>query len=202
LQGYVVMDGAVRPGAIVAVAATGTGLMATSDRNGFYEIQGIAPGTYLASAVMIESAGIMDLFEPLHARVTIYEGETTVHNFGEETGAGVAGYCEPPPTADTLAYAIVRLPSGSWDASRLDLHDFAGWFSGDATAASSIMGMAKIGADGYFRIANLPEGEFLLEVYQTNPVALLVSGAGKPVYQNGITISGVDDVVLEIPLDD
>ena len=199
LQGYVTIDGALKVGAVVTIVGDGVADMTTTDRNGFYRIEGLAAGTYLASAASLEPAQAMALFAPLHASVEIYEGRTTVHNFGEEIGAAVVGYCDPAPPVGTFGFAVVRMPGAPGAMSGLNLRNPASWFTGDTTAGNFIVGVAQIGRDGYFRIDNVPEGTFIVDVLYLN-LGEVLSGGGRAAYETTITVTGTEEIQLDISI--
>jgi protocatechuate 3,4-dioxygenase beta subunit len=197
LQGYVTMDGALQAGAFVTVVGNGVSEMATSDRNGFYQIEGITAGSYLASAVSLEGGGIAGLLAPLHARVELHEGQTTTHNFGEESGASVTGYVNPAPPMGTIGYAVVRMPGPGGGMAGLNLTNPASWFTSDTTTGNYVMGMAQIDRNGQFHIGNVPEGEFILEVFYLN-LGDVFSGGGQAAHQSLVTVTGAQDIEVDV----
>jgi len=197
LEGYVSIDGRLRPGAIVTVIGNNVNKMATCDRNGRYSIDGIPAGSYLASAISLDSGRFIDMFSPLHARVEIYEGRTTIHNFGEETGTTIVGLCSPPPQFGTIGFAVVRVPGSPGGMSGINFANPVGWFSGDTTNANYVVGMSQFGSDGYFKIDNVPSGSFLFEIYYMNMTEVL-SGGGRPRYSISIDITNQQMLELNI----
>lgn len=174
LSGYVSIGGQLKPGAVVSVVGNGLTRTATTDRNGQYLMQDLAPGSYLASAISLDS-GPAALFSPLHARVEIQEGRTTIHNFGEETGGAIEGQCTPPPGSGSMGFAVLHLP-GAPDLSGLNFSRPQSWFQGDSTAGNYVVGMSQIGRDGYFKMDQVPEGTFILEVVYVTIGELLMGG--------------------------
>ncbi|HOD49167.1 MAG TPA: carboxypeptidase regulatory-like domain-containing protein [Candidatus Hydrogenedentes bacterium] len=199
LQGYVTRNGAYLPGAIVTVIGNGISEMASADQNGQYVIDGLAAGSYMATAVSFEGRGT-DLFSPMHAQVVIREGETTVHNFGEEGGATVQGLCTPAPTSGVLGFAIVRIPGSSSAMTGLNLTNPADWFSGQgADGAPSVIGMSPIRGDGFFQVENCPDGSYQLDIMYVN-IGEAMAGTGRPRASLPVTIQNGETVELNISL--
>jgi len=195
LQGYVSIDGQLTAGAIVTLIGNNISKMTTTDRNGQYIIEDVPAGSYLASAASLQDGSFMSMFAPLHARVEIYEGRTTVHNFGEETGTTVVGICEPPPKFGTAGFAVIRIPGAPGGMSGMNFANPLSWFTEDSTNANYVVGMSQFGSDGYFKIDNVPPGMFLLEVYYLDLTEML-SGVGRPGYSETINIT--DQEVVEL----
>ncbi len=201
LQGYVFMDGELKSGVIVTVAGNGLSDMTSTDRNGFYTLESLAPGSYLASAVLLDTANLAGVFAPLHAQVEVYEDRVTEYNFGEETGAIIAGYVNPSPETGQFAFAVVRLPGAPEDLSGLNLHDPASWLVSDNDLGRYIVGMASVGRDGSFRVPNLPEGDFLLSVYEMS-LGEVLSGTVRNVYDTPIRVTGTGQLDIDVSLGD
>lgn len=196
LQGYVAQNGAYLPGAMVTVIGNGISEMNSADQNGQYVIDGLPAGSYMATAVSFAGGG--GLFKPMHAQVTIREGETTVHNFGEEGGATVTGLCTPPPAGGAMGYAVLRVPGSSSAMTGLNLTNPADWFSGQgADGAPTVIGMSPIRDDGYFEIENCPDGNHQLDILYVN-LGEAMSGTGKPRTSLPVTIEGGETVELNI----
>ncbi len=199
LQGYVTRNGAYLPGAMVTVIGNGVSEMSSADQNGQYFIDGLAAGTYMATAVSFEGQGT-DLFAPMHAQVEIREGETTVHNFGEEGGATVQGLCTPPPTGGVLGFAVLRVPGSSSAMTGLNLTNPADWFAGAGSdGAPSVVGMSPIRDDGYFQIENCPDGTFQLDIMYVN-MGEAMSGTGQPRTSQTVSVRGDETIDLNISI--
>ncbi len=198
LQGYVARGGSYLPGAIVTVTGNGVSEMSSADQNGQYLIDGLAEGTYRAVAVSLEG-GPSDLFAPMHAQVHIREGETTVHNFGEEGGgATVQGVCSPPPADGLMGFAVLRVPGTSGGMEGMNLTDPTQWFGGqDMGGGASVIGMASIRSDGSFQIENCPDGEYQLDIMYVN-IGEAMSGTGRPRTTQNVRVRGSETVDLNI----
>ncbi|MFO7976095.1 MAG: carboxypeptidase regulatory-like domain-containing protein [Candidatus Hydrogenedentota bacterium] len=197
LQGYVSRDGTYLPGAMVTVLGNGVSEMTSADQNGQYVVDGLPAGSYMATAVSFQGGG-SGLFSPMHAQVTIREGETTVHNFGEEGGATVQGLCTPPPSGGAMGYAVLRVPGSSSEMTGLNLTNPADWFGGQgANGAPSVIGMSQIRNDGSFEIENCPEGNYQLDILYVNPGEAM-SGTGKPRTSLSVDIEGGETVNFNI----
>ena len=201
LQGYVAVNGKLTPGAIVTLVGNNVNKMVTADRNAQYRIDEIPVGSYMASAISVRDGGFADMFAPLHARVEIVEGRTTIHNFGEETGATIVGVCSPPPTFGTTGFAVVRIPGAPGGMSGMNLANPMSWFTGDSANANYVVGMSQFSTDGYFKIDNIPPGSFLLEIFYMNLVEVL-SGGGRPRYSTSINITGTELIEVDIKVAD
>ncbi len=195
LRGYVSIDGALKPGIVVTLIGNGLSKMGTTDQNGQYVIENIPAGTYLASAADV-GALMSGSFAPAHARVEIYDGQVTTHNFGEEQGVTLTGQVTPPPTNGRIGFVIVRVPTPEGIES-LNLSNPASWFRGDSTTGNYILGMGQLDKEGNFRIANLPQGQYLLEVYHVGLTSILAQG-GRPVYSQMFDIGDTTQVNVSI----
>ena len=134
----------------------------------------------------------------MHAQVEIREGETTVHNFGEEGGATVQGLCTPPPTGGIIGFAVLRVPGSASALTGLNLTNPADWFGGtEAGGAPTVLGMSPIRDDGYFEIENCPEGNYQLDILYVN-LGEAMSGTGKPRTSQTVSISGEETIELNI----
>ncbi len=196
LEGYVYFGGRAEPGAIVTVIGNGVTEMATSDSSGFYRIERLAAGSYIASAIALTGNAVAGLFSPLHARVDIVEGQTTPYNFGETTNTALEGTCVPPPPYNTVTYAILHMPGDVADLSGLNFGNPMSWMGGGSGASNSIMGLSVVDHSGYFRIDNLVEGEYQLDIFSGD----ILAGNVQQVF------SGITNVVngqvsqVEVPL--
>lgn len=169
--------------------------MTSTDNNGRYRIEGIPAGSYLGTAVALEGAGLAGLFSPLHARVEIFEGRTTVHNFGEETGASIVGVCSPAPKFGTIGYAIVRLPGSSSGMAGVNFANPMSWFGEDSTSANQVVSMSQVASDGFFKLDNVPSGTFQLDVYYMS-LGEVLGGGGRAGYSKPITVS--DQEIIDV----
>jgi len=199
LEGYVAFNGRTEAGAIVTVVGNGISEMTTTDANGFYRIERLSPGTYLASAVSFSGGIASGLFSPLHARVEIAEGVTTTYNFGEPTNTALVGLCTPVPPVGTIAYAVLHVPGGPTDLSSLNFTNPATWFDDSAASANYIVGMSTVDRDGYFRMDNLVEGEYLLDILYAN-LGEVFSGNVRHVYSGVAKIVNGQLTELDIPV--
>jgi len=197
LQGYVAINGQMAPGAVVTLVGNNVSKMTSADRNAQYRIEEIPAGSYMASAISVRDGGFADMFAPLHARVEIFEGRTTTHNFGEETGATIVGICSPPPPFGTTGFAVVRIPGAPGGMSGMNLANPMSWFTGDTTNANYVVGMSQFGTDGYFKIDNIPPGSFLIEIFYMN-LAEVLSGGGRPRYSTTVNITGTELIEVDI----
>ena len=199
LEGYVAFNGRTEAGAIVTVVGNGISEMTTTDANGFYRIERLAPGTYLASAVSFSGGLTSGLFAPLHARVEIVEGTTTTYNFGEPTNTALVGLCTSGPPGGTVGYAVLHLPGSPADVSSLNFTNPATWFDDNSAAANYVVGMSTVDRDGYFRMDNLVEGEYLLDIFYAN-FGELLSGKVNQVYSGVAKIVNGQVTELDIPI--
>jgi len=194
LQGYVAFDGRLAVGAIVLVAGLDNGVteMTTSDEQGRYQIDQLPAGSYLASAVRIGGGGtVAGLFSPVHARVEIVEGETTVHNFGEPTDTALVGLITPRPPLGTIGYALLHLPGVPIDIATLNLANPMSLLGDASTMANFVVSLSPIERDGYFRMDNLAEGEYQILILYTEIGDILRAGAGgvRVVYSDTVMIT-------------
>ena len=196
LEGHVLFSGKPEAGAIVTVVGNNINEMTTSDSEGFYHIDRLPAGSYLASAVSFTGGAVAGLFSPLHARVDIVEGTTTTYDFGEPTRTALVGLCTPPPASGTIGYAILHLPGV--DVAALNLMNPGSWFMAGNTVAGSIMGMSAIDRTGYFEIDNLVPGQYLLDVFFAS-LGEIMSGNFRRVYADQVTIAGDQRTEIQVP---
>jgi len=199
LEGYVAFNGRPEPGAIVTVVGNGISEMTTSDSNGFYRIAQLPAGSYLASAVSLTGGAAAGLFSPLHARVEIVDGITTTYNFGEPTNTALTGLCTPVPPPGSIGYAVLHLPGGPTDVASLNFTNPASWFQDSSASANYVVGMSTVDRDGYFRMDNLVEGEYLLDVFYAG-LADVFSGNVRQVYSGVAKIVNGQVTELDIPV--
>jgi hypothetical protein len=92
---------------------------------------------------------------------------------------------------------LLRIPGGPAGLSALSLGNPASWFTANSSAANYVVGMSRLGPDGFFTIPSVPRGTFILDVYYLN-MGQLLSGGGKPVYSSGITVTSESDISVQI----
>lgn len=200
LQGYVYKDGAVETGAVITVVGNGVSQVATSDRNGFYTIDHLPAGTYMASKMSMGSGNLLAALTPVHARVEIQEGQTTLYNFGDECdGGSVRGYTNVSLTIGQMAFAILSLPGSELELENVNFTNPLEWFSGNSSLVSAIMDVRPLGPDGSFIVDCLPQGSYVLTIFQMSPGQLL-SGGANAVYQELIDV-GTEPVELQIDVE-
>lgn len=199
LQGTVEFDGQLAAGALVTVAGDGFAEVATSDANGRYRIDGIPPGDYMASAVSLDGNPIMGLVAPLHGRVTIAEGQVTTYNFGEPTHTALEGLCTPVPQMGTYGFAILLVPGAPIDLRTLNFMNPTSLFQDSSSLMQYIVGMSPVGADGYFRMDNLIQGEYTLIVIYAS-MGEIMSGGIQPGYVGSVRIPSGETTQVDITI--
>jgi protocatechuate 3,4-dioxygenase beta subunit len=196
-EGYVMQDGAVVPDAVVTVNGNGFNSMTTTDYNGFYRIESIPAGTYMAMAAQVEGVNLAS-FTPMHTTIEIAEGQTTVHNFGEEQGVVVAGRVAPPPQGGEMGYAVVTVP-GAGDMIGGRLNSPADWFSSADGFGAYMIDVKPIDGSGQFRLT-VPPGDYDLHIIYAS-VARIVAQDVRPLYTQPLEISSGEPVELSIRID-
>lgn len=159
LEGYVTVDGRLRPEAVIFVLAGAEPRMTTTDQNGYYRLENLPPGMLTVTAVPHGITSINSLYETRMARVEIIEGQTTTHNFGEESGARIEGFLDNLPRGLLGGAAVLRFPGPA---------PFALGQTVPATSLLTGLGMfrtAPFDRDGYFVIEDVPPGEYMIDVY-------------------------------------
>ena len=102
----------------------------------------------MASAISLDQAR-MGRFIPSHGTVEIRENQTTVFNFGDQTGATLEGLCSPPPAVGKMGFALLRIQGSGPDTSQLNMRDMMSWFNAEGSAAASfVVGFAQVDSDG------------------------------------------------------
>jgi hypothetical protein len=196
LQGNVVIDGEVAPGAIVTVTGAGFNRVVRADRNGQYVFENLPPGEYLAAAISPDQV-TAGRYLPSHGRVVIQDGRVTYYNFGDPQGATVEGLCTPPPPLGRMGFAVLRIAGTGEEVSELNFRNLTSMLTGDMSSLSSIVGLAQIDRDGWFQIENAPEGSYSLDVYYLT-MSNLVNSNAQRVYSTMLNIVGEDTVSLQI----
>jgi hypothetical protein len=199
LQGFVMQRGEPKPGSIVTIVGNGVTRVNTADQNGQYRIDAIPEGTYTASALNIDPEQLMQSFSPMQARVDIREGQVTTHNFGDETGATIAGTCKPAPRTGRMGFAVVHMGTPGI-LGDLRLTDPRSWFEGESPEGALISGMAQIQRDGYFEITNIQPGQYTLDIYYVS-FGETLSGNMRVMYSVPLVVEGQEAQNLTISLD-
>jgi hypothetical protein len=199
LQGYAYKDGAAESGAVVSVTGNEVSKLSTTDRNGYYVIEHLPAGTYMASKISMGGGNLMAALAPVHARIEIYEGQTTVYNFGEETGQGATlrAWTDVQLNLGEMGFAILVMPGAEDQIRNLNFTNPMEWFSSNSSIASMIMDMRPLTPDGGFTMENLPEGNYLLAIFRASPGQLLMGGADV-VYEEIVEIQGTTPIELNI----
>jgi hypothetical protein len=200
LQGYVAVSGRPQAGALVTVLGDGFVREPTAaDENGFYRINQLPSGSYLATAVPVAGGGISGLLSPMSARVQIVEGTTTTHNFGEPTNTALLGHCMPAPSAGTMGFAVLLAPGTSPDViPSIGIIALMSWFQANL---DKFVGGNSVDPNGDFRIDNLVAGEYPLVVVLGNMADVLTGGGGRQFgYTGVVTIVDGQVTELEIPI--
>lgn len=196
LEGTVQINGYLEPGAIVMVVGGGVSQTTSTDSQGAYRFYNLPAGVYLGSAVSFAAGNaIMGLFTPLHARIQIVEGQTTVYNFGEPTNTAIEGRCVPPPPAGYYGYALLQMPGAP--TSSLNIANPMAWLQDGSGAAQYVMGMAPI-TGGVFRIDNLVGGQYQLDVFVTS-LGEVMLGNMNEVYRGMVTVTDGQVLNMDIP---
>ncbi len=202
LQGYVYKDGAVETGAVVSIVGNGVSQMATTDRNGFYILEHLPAGTYMASKISMGSGNPLAALTPMHARVEVFEGQVTLYNFGEDTSSGgtIHGYTNVTMNLGSVGFAILSLPGSEEQLSNLNFTNPLEWFDSNSTLASAIMDIRPMSNDGGFTMENVPEGSYVLSIFTASPGQLLTGGADV-VYQDIVDVQGTEPIELNIDVE-
>lgn len=186
LQGYVAFNGQLEPGAMVTVVGNGVTEMTTADANGQYRFENLPAGSYVGSAVSLNNL-TTGSFSPLHGRIDVVQGQINVYNFGEPTNTALAALCTPPPAGGTMGFALLLFPGAPSDIVSLNLTNPASWFQDSSEMATYVAGMSQIDLDGYFRIDNLIQGEYRLDIIYTN-LGEIMSGSVSMVHSGPVVI--------------
>ena len=186
LQGYVAFNGQLTPGAMVTVVGSGVTEVTSADSSGQYRFENLPAGSYVGSAVSLDNLA-SGSFAPLHGRIDVVQGQVNVYNFGEPTNTALAALCTPPPPGGTMGFALLLFPGAPADVVALNLTNPASWFQDSSEMATYVAGMAQIDRDGYFRIDNLIQGEYRLDIIYTN-LGEIMSGSVSMVHSGPVVI--------------
>jgi hypothetical protein len=197
LEGIVAFNGRPEPGATVVVYGIVGGVteVTTADATGYYRIERLPPGTYLATAVSL-SAGLTGIALSQQARIEIIEGATTTFNFGEATDTALVGFCSPMPPVTVLTKAFLLAPGTSLDLTSMDVANLGAWLSDPGAFGNAIMGGQPVDRDGFFRIDNLVEGEYLLNIVCFDTLTLSMRIA----YSGPVKVLNNQVTEVEVPL--
>lgn len=200
LSGYVAINGVMIPGAMVTLSGNGITEMAATDANGQYRIDNIPPGLYMAAAVSLNDlSSVTDLIAPQLARIEIVEGQDAVHNFGEPTNTALEGLCTPAPRRGETGIALLLMPGATLDLSGINLFNIASLYQRAGGMASAIAGFQPIQPDGFFRMDNLVEGDFTLQVFYGS-YSNVLSGTFRPAYTGIVQVRQGETTMLELPV--
>lgn len=201
LEGYVLSKGQVQQNMAVTVFGNGVTKMTTSDRNGHYRIDAIPAGTYMASAISMDPAQLLNQFAPRHAQVEIADGRDTTYNFGEEVGATILGVCNTRMRVGTLGFAVLHSGGAPGSVPALAFSDPTSLLTGEIGPGIQVVGMTQIDRDGYFELENVPPGSFFLDVYVSS-LGELMSGNVRAVFSTVVTVTGQETQNLTINLEE
>jgi hypothetical protein len=190
LEGYVTVNGEVRPGAVVFAWSEGQPRMVNTDQNGFYSIDRLPPGRIMVTAAPYGVTSLTGMAETRMASVEIIEGQTTTHNFGEEEGATIEGFAAGLPNSMLGGAAALRYPGPA---------SFALGQVVPTTALFSNMNYfngTSVDSSGFFVIENVPPGAYQIDVF-VMPNLFTIRYAGT-VY---VEVQGVETIPVEVPVE-
>jgi hypothetical protein len=197
LEGTVAFNGRPEPGATVVVYGIAGGVteVTTSDATGHYRIERLPAGPYLATAVSL-SAGLAGIALSQQARIEIVADTTTTFNFGEATDTALVGFCWPMPPITMLTKAFLLAPGASLDLTSIDVANLSAWLSDPGAFGNAIIGGQPVDRDGFFRIDNLVEGEYLLNIVCFDTLTLNMRIA----YSGPVNVVSNQVTEIEVPL--
>ncbi len=195
-EGYVMQNGSVIPEAVVTVNGNGFTSMTSTDYNGYYRIENIPAGMYMAMAARVDGVNLA-AFAPMHTTIEIAEGQTTVHNFGQEQGVPVNGRVNPPPQGGEMGFAVVTVP-GAGDMIGGRLNSPASWFTSADGFGAYMIDVKPIDGNGQFTL-NAPPGDYDLHIVYGS-VTRIIAQDMRPLHTQPLHVSagGPADVNIRI----
>ena len=186
LEGYVFRNGRPVAGAMILVMGSGTTKTATTDRNGYYIVEGLGAGTYQVMMTYASSASLSGVYDAQGIQVEIEENRMTRYNFGEGTGVRIAGRCSPGPNSPLGGRAVLR-PPGLGLATLGQMVDIT-QLTGQSTGIDPL---------GNFMIENVPPGDWQVDIYYFE-FGIRDMFSVRYVHTEIVTVTGEEDT---IPLD-
>lgn len=161
IEGAFTMHGRAMAGAVITAIGEGEPQVTETDQNGFFRIEGLAPGNYVVTAAPLGGGNLAGLLDMRMERVTVEDGATATVTF-EGGGATIEGYCTPPPPAAPFGaggFAALRFPGPGPVPLGGNANLFA-LFQGAAPLKTAV-----VDTSGFFTLTNVPPGEYQLDVY-------------------------------------
>lgn len=190
IEGYVSSNGRRVAGAVVTAVGQGEPRATETDENGFYRIDGLAPGHYMVTATPFQSGDINAVLQMRPRTADVEEGQTVTVNFGDETGATIEGVCTPPPPSILGAIpgglALLRYPG----ASSVPLGGSVN-FANLAQATMPVAG-GSIDGSGFFTIEGIPAGSYQIDIFYAFGLEL------RYVATTMIEVAGEESVQVEL----
>lgn len=186
LEGYVFRNGRPVAGAMILVMGSGTTKTATTERNGYYIVEGLGAGTYQVMMTYASSASLSGVYDAQGIQVEIEENRMTRYNFGEGTGVRIAGRCSPGPNSPLGGRAVLRQPGLALAAlgQMVDITQLTGQSTG-------------IDPMGNFMIEDVPPGDWQVDIYYFE-FGIRDMLSVRYVHTDIVTVTGEEDT---IPLD-
>ncbi len=189
------------PGYMVQLIGTGPMKMSTTAADGMSLFEGVGPGRYMLNIMNLAAAtkGGAEMMNTMRQRsVRVEEGQQTEMRVVFGAGAKIQGKVTgAPPNVQTMI--TLRRPGGP-SADELDPLDMESAIA--ATEFSAGLGIMQ--KDGTFTVADLADGEYIIEVHRAD--AVMASGgpttpeSRKPMYQHTVKVEGGKDLEWNIEI--
>ncbi len=201
LHGNIIEDGQPQQGVMVQLLGSGGMYMTTSNAQGVFDIQNIAPGSYLLQMIDMsrmqgEGAAAAVASRPQRT-VDIVEGQTLDLTTEQAQGVSVTGTVTGEGLGDTT-FVVLR----GQDTPRIPDSQIA-TFDQLISQARAVTGRAAVTPNGQFELRDIPPGTYTMMVFSLDlgggmgDIAALQQAGDTPRFSQVVTV-GKDPVTVNI----
>lgn len=197
IEGRVTDNGEPMAGIMVQIVGSGPMRMQTTEANGRYSVEGLAPGDYMVAASDTSSVITDGAIRYKSLNVSLEAGEAREVDL--EFGSGFDLRVKITNPRSTVSMATMRIPGGAGpeDYDPLDI-------PAALEAAKFQRGVAMIRPDGAFTMRDLEPGNYILEVLALPGNMMDMAAYSKmdrtPYHRSTVTIED-EDLEIEIEID-
>jgi hypothetical protein len=187
IEGNVLINGRPAYGATVTAFGEGTPQVTQTENEGYFRFEGLAPGSYLVSAVPFGTGGLSALLDIRMERVYVEEGQTATAFF-DDSGTEIIGLCSPhPATGDlTAGLATLSFPGTGPTMIGVSLNALS------LLENPYLLSGGTVSTTGEYRIRAVPPGEYQINIYYGSLLGSLRLVAVVPVMVQGEPVLQLD----------